>query len=305
MFIYFVRRILSSLFVLFGIISLTFFLVRLAPGNPFSAERNISPAILRNLEARYKLSGSLLEQYKNYLLNLCHGDLMLSTRYRNRSVNEIIGQTLPVSITLGGCSFALALAFGISSGCLSAFFWNKPFDKITQGITLMGISIPSFVLAPICVLVFAILLRLLPPAGWGSIEKIILPAFCLGIPYGCVVSRLTRSAMLEVLHSDYIRTAKAKGLTESSILFVHGLKAAASPIIAYSGPLAANLLTGSMVIEQIFGISGMGSFFVDGVLNRDVFLVSGVTLVYSLLLILFNLLADMLCLLFDKRIVLE
>ncbi|ACD83920.1 ABC-type dipeptide/oligopeptide/nickel transport system, permease component [Methylacidiphilum infernorum V4] len=230
---------------------------------------------------------------------------MLSTRYRNRSVNEIIAQTLPVSILLGGCAFVLSLVFGITMGSLSALFWNRPFDKITQAITLAGISIPSFVLAPLSVLIFAILLRLLPPAGWGSPDKIILPTFCLGIPYGCVVCRLTRSAMLEVLHSDYIRTARAKGLNEPCILFVHALKAAAPPIIAYCGPLAANLMTGSMVIEQIFGISGMGSFFVDGVLNRDVFLVSGVTLVYSLLLITFNLVADILCLLFDKRIVLE
>ncbi|WP_242522738.1 ABC transporter permease [Candidatus Methylacidiphilum infernorum] len=305
MWIYLLRRILSSLFLLFGIVTLTFFLVRLAPGSPFSSERNISPTILRELEARYNLSGTLLEQYENYLLRISHGDLMLSTRYRNRSVNEIIAQTLPVSILLGGCAFVLSLVFGITMGSLSAFFWNRPFDKITQAITLAGISIPSFVLAPLSVLIFAILLRLLPPAGWGSPDKIILPTLCLGIPYGCVVCRLTRSSMLEVLHSDYIRTARAKGLNEPYILFVHALKAAAPPIIAYCGPLAANLMTGSMVIEQIFGISGMGSFFVDGVLNRDVFLVSGVTLVYSLLLITFNLVADILCLLFDKRIVLE
>ncbi|QSR89793.1 ABC transporter permease [Methylacidiphilum caldifontis] len=230
---------------------------------------------------------------------------MLSTRYRNRSVNEIIAQTLPVSIMLGGCAFVLSLVFGIVSGSLSAFFWNRPLDKITQAITLAGISIPNFVIAPFSVLIFAIFLKLFPPAGWGSLNTIILPTLCLGIPYGCVVSRLTRSSMLEVLHSDYIRTAKAKGLNESAIVFVHALKAAAAPIIAYCGPLAANLMTGSIVIEQIFGISGMGSFFVDGVLNRDVFLVSGVTLVYSVLLITFNLVADILCLLFDKRIVLK
>ncbi|VVM07389.1 ABC transporter permease [Methylacidimicrobium tartarophylax] len=297
-----VRRLIGALPVLLGVITITFFLVRLAPGSPFAGERAIPPEILRQLEAKYKLSGSLWEQYASYVSDVLHGDLRLSTRYRNRTVNEIIAQTLPVSLVLGGSAFCLALGFGISAGVWAAIRHNRTADRLVQILCLGGISIPSFVLAPLAVLLFSLEIRLLPPGGWGSFRELILPASSLALPYAAVVARLTRASMLEILPMDYIRTARAKGLAPLTILFLHGLKPASLPIVAYAGPLAANLLTGSLVVEEIFGIHGMGSFFVEGVLSRDVFLVAGVTLVYSALLIAFNLLADLLSAWLDKRL---
>ncbi len=302
MLVFLLRRLTGAIPVLLGVITITFFLVRLAPGSPFSGERAIPPAILQELEARYKLNGSLWEQYTSYVSDVLHGDLRLSTRYRNRTVNEIIGQTLPISLALGGSAFALALGFGIAAGVWAAVRHNRMADRLVQVLCLGGLSIPSFVLAPLAVLLFSLQWRLLPPGGWGGFRELLLPASCLALPYAAVVARLTRASMLEILPMDYIRTARAKGLPSATILFIHGLKPASLPIVAYAGPLAANLLTGSLVIEEIFGIHGMGSFFVEGVLSRDVFLVAGVTLVYSALLIGFNLLADLASAWLDKRV---
>ncbi|CAB4243475.1 oligopeptide transporter subunit; membrane component of ABC superfamily [Methylacidimicrobium sp. AP8] len=302
MVIFLIRRLIRAIPVLLGVITITFFLVRLAPGSPFAGERAIPPAILRELESRYKLNGSLWEQYTSYVSDVLHGDLRLSTRYRNRTVGEIIGQTLPVSLTLGGSAFCVALGFGIAAGVWAAVRHNRTADRFIQLLCMGAISIPSFVLAPLAVLLLSLQWKLLPSGGWGSFRELLLPAICLALPYAAVVARLTRASMLEILPMDYIRTARAKGLTPAAVLFVHALKPASLPIIAYAGPLAANLLTGSLVIEEIFGIQGMGSFFVEGVLSRDVFLVAGVTLVYSTLLIGFNLLADLVSAWLDKRV---
>jgi ABC-type dipeptide/oligopeptide/nickel transport system permease component len=297
-----IRRLLLAIPVLWIVVSLTFLLMRLAPGNPFSTERAIPESVLRALEARYKLNGTPWQQYTNYLGDLIHGDLGLSTKYRNRTVNEILAQTLPVSFLLGGLAFVLAMMLGIFLGCFAAVHHNEKRDRLAMLAALIGISVPNFVLAPLLILLLCMEVRLLPVAGWGSWSQIILPALCLALPFAASVARLMRSSMLDVLGLDFIRTARAKGLPERTVLFRHALKVAILPLVSYAGPLAATVVTGSIVIEQIFRIPGMGHFFVNSVLDRDLFMVGGTVLVYSLFLILFNLCVDMAYFILDRRI---
>jgi ABC-type dipeptide/oligopeptide/nickel transport system permease component len=300
-----VLRLLQAIPVLFIVLTLTFLLIRSAPGSPFASERKIPDEILNQLKQEYDLNGPLWHQYAQYLWKVAHGDLSISTQYRNRSVNEIIAQTLPISMTLGSLAYMLALSFGIVMGTLAAIRHNGWGDRSLMLLALLGISIPTFVTGPIFVLVFAICLKVLPVAGWGSPDQIILPATCLAIPYACVIARLTRGSLLEVLKLDFIRTARAKGLPETTVLFRHALKVAILPVIGYSGPAAAGILTGSIVIETLFSIPGIGPFFVNSALNFDPFMTSGVVLVFSSFLILFNLLADILYFVVDRRVKLE
>jgi len=254
------------------------------------------------LETKYGLSGSLRNQLFHYASNLLHGDLGDSLKFRGRTVNEIIGQSLPRSLLLGSIAFTLALALGIPLGAWSAARQGKPSGAILNGLALLTLSIPTFILAPVTVLLFSFYIRLCPPAGWGSPSQLILPSLCLSLPFVGVCARLTRSGLLEVLGADFIRTARAKGVTEPNLVFLHALRPAILPLVAYAGPLAASILTGSLLIEETFAIPGIGQFFVSGVINRDVFLVSGVVLVYCLLLLFFNLIADWLTALLDPRI---
>jgi hypothetical protein len=297
-----IRRILSSIPVALAVIAICFLLVRLAPGSPFSSERALDPATQAMLETKYGLSGSLPNQLFHYASNLLHGDLGDSLKFRGRSVNEIIGQSLPRSLLLGSIAFTLALALGIPLGAWSAARQGKPSGAILNGLALLTLSIPTFILAPVTVLLFSFYIRLCPPAGWGSPSQLILPSLCLSLPFVGVCARLTRSGLLEVLGADFIRTARAKGVTEPNLVFLHALRPAILPLVAYAGPLAASILTGSLLIEETFAIPGIGQFFVSGVINRDVFLVSGVVLVYCLLLLFFNLIADWLTALLDPRI---
>ena len=299
------RRLLQAIVVLFIVVTLTFLLVRSAPGNPFTTEKKIPPEIMEELEKQYDLKGPIWYQYVQYMGKVAHGDLSISTQYRDRSVNEIIAQTLPVSMTLGSVAYFLALLFGITFGAWAAVRHNRWGDRGLMLIALLGISIPSFVLAPMLVLFFAIYLNVLPVAGWGSLDQIILPAICLSIPFAATIARLTRGSLLEVLKLDFVRTARAKGLPENTVLFRHALKTAILPVIGYSGPAAAGILTGSIVIETLFGIPGIGPFFVNSALNFDPFMTSGVVLVFSSFLILFNLLADILYFVVDRRVKLE
>ncbi len=296
------RRILSSIPVALAVIAICFLLVRLAPGSPFSSERALDPATQAMLETKYGLSGSLPNQLFHYASNLLQGDLGDSLKFRGRSVNEIIGQSLPRSLLLGSIAFTLALALGIPLGAWSAARQGKPSGAILNGLALLTLSIPTFILAPVTVLLFSFYIRLCPPAGWGSPSQLVLPALCLSLPFVGVCARLTRSGLLEVLGADFIRTARAKGVTEPNLIFLHALRPAILPLVAYAGPLAASILTGSLLIEETFAIPGIGQFFVSGVINRDVFLVSGVVLVYCLLLLFFNLIADWLTALLDPRI---
>jgi oligopeptide transport system permease protein len=300
-----IRRLLQAVPVLFIVVSLTFLLVRAAPGNPFSIERKIPAEIMAELEKQYDLHGTLFHQYLQYMGKVAHGDLGISTQYRNRTVNEIIAQALPVSMVLGSLAYALALSFGITFGAWAAVRHNRTGDRLISLGALLGISIPSFVLAPMMVMFFAVWLNVLPSYGWGSLDQIILPAVCLSVPFAAVIARLTRGSLLDVLKLDFIRTARAKGLSEDAVLFRHALKVAILPIIGYSGPAAAGILTGSIVIETLFGIPGIGQFFVNSALNRDPFMTSGVVVVFSTFLILFNLLADILYFVVDRRVKLE
>ncbi len=297
-----IRRILSSIPVALAVIAICFLLVRLAPGSPFSSERALDPATQAMLETKYGLSGSLPTQLLRYASNLLHGDLGDSLKFRGRTVNEIIGQSLPRSLLLGSIAFTLALALGIPLGAWSAARQGKPSGAILNGLALLTLSIPTFILAPVTVLLFSFYIHLCPPAGWGSPSQLVLPALCLSLPFVGVCARLTRSGLLEVLGADFIRTARAKGVTEPNLVFLHALRPAILPLVAYAGPLAASILTGSLLIEETFAIPGIGQFFVSGVINRDVFLVSGVVLVYCLLLLFFNLMADWLTALLDPRI---
>jgi oligopeptide transport system permease protein len=297
-----VRRLLQAVPVLFIVVSLTFLLMHNAPGSPFSSERHIPAPIMAELEKKYNLHGSFWRQYGGYLRDLLHGDLGLSTQYRNRTVNEIIAQTLPVSIVLGTLAYSFALAAGITLGGLAAVRHHRAGDRWLVLLALLGISIPNFVLALLLIRVFAIDLQLLPVAGWGSLGQLVLPALCLSVPFVAAITRLTRGGLLEVLRLDFIRTARAKGLPETAVLFRHALKVAILPVIGYSGPAIAGVLTGSIIVETIFGIPGIGPFFVNSVLNRDPFTTCGVVLVFGLFLILFNLLTDILYFVVDRRV---
>ena len=300
------RRLLQAVPVLFIVVTLTFLLVRSAPGNPFSTEKKIPPEIMEELEKQYDLHGTMWHQYAQYMAKVARGNLGISTQYRDRTVNEIIAQTLPVSMTLGSLAYFLALLFGITMGGWAAVRHNRAGDRFLILIALLGISIPIFVAAPMLVMIFAIWpFHFLPVAGWGSPDQIILPAVCLSIPFAATIARLTRGSLLEVLKLDFVRTARAKGLSEDAVLFRHALKVAILPVIGYSGPAAAGILTGSIVIETLFGIPGIGPFFVNSALNFDPFMTSGVVLVFSSFLILFNLLADILYFIVDRRVKLE
>jgi oligopeptide transport system permease protein len=297
-----VRRVVSLLFVLFCVVSITFLLIRLAPGGPFDRERKIPPQIEKELLAKYKLDGTLWQQYRGYMWDVLHGDLRLSLKYRNRSVNELLAQTLPISGTLGGIAFLIAVAAGIWVGAFAAVRHNTAADTWAMLGALLAISIPTFVIGPLLILLFALELNWLPVGGWGGVSYLILPAITLASPYVAYIARLMRTSMIEVLGLDFIRTARAKGLAERRIIFKHALKVAILPVVSFLGPLAANLLTGSVVVERIFNIPGAGPFFVDSIQNRDDFLLGGLVIVYCSLLVVMNLFVDLAYGGLDRRI---
>jgi oligopeptide transport system permease protein len=296
------KRTVGLVVVLYCVVTITFFLVRLMPGGPFDRERKLPENIEKKLLAKYKLDGPVIEQYVNYLGDLLHGDLRLSTKYRSRSVNEILADCLPVSGLLGGIAFCISSVGGVLLGSLAAAKQHTWIDRTAMLGALFAISLPSFVIGPLLVLVFAIYWPVFPVGGWGTLRSLVLPSITLAAPYTAYIARLTRSSMLEVLTQDYIRTARAKGLSNTAVIYKHGLRVAILPIVSFLGPLAANLLTGSIVVESIFSIPGAGGFFVNSVLNRDGFLLAGVVIVYCSLLVLFNLGVDLLYGLLDRRI---
>jgi ABC-type dipeptide/oligopeptide/nickel transport system permease component len=296
------RRFVGLVIVLFCVITITFFLIRLAPGGPFARERKIPPAIEQALLARYKLDGTPWQQYVDYLGDLLRGDLRLSTKYRDRSVNDLIADSLPVSALLGATAFLLATIVGVWLGSIAALRQHSAADVGSMLAALALISIPTFVIGPLLILVFGLWTRLLPVGGWGHWTSLVLPSITLAGPYIAYVARLMRSSMLEVLSQDFIRSARAKGLPERRVIFRHGLKVAILPVVSFLGPLAANLLTGSIVVETIFAIPGMGGHFVNSILNRDVFVLCGVVIVYCALLVFLNLAVDVAYTFLDRRI---
>lgn len=300
-----VRRLLALLAVLFCVVTITFFLIRISPGGPFDAERKIPPAIEKQLLAKYKLDGPLWQQYTSYLGDLIRGDLRDSTKYRNRSVAEILAQTLPVTMTLGACAFVLAVLGGTFLGVAAAAGHGSWKDTVAMLLALAAISLPAFITGPILILIFSLWLKWLPVGGWGSLPAVLLPSITLAAPYVAYIARLLRGSMIETLGQDFIRTARAKGLKERVVLYRHALRVAILPVVSFLGPLAAHLLTGSIVVETIFYIPGAGGFFVNSILNRDGFLLGGVVIVYCTMLVLFNLAVDVVYTLLDRRIRLD
>lgn len=296
------RRLASLPVVLLCVVTITFFLMRLSPGGPFDSERKLPAAIEKQLLAKYKLDGTLLEQYSGYMKDLLHGDLRLSTKYRNRSVNEILAQTLPVTLTLGATALLIAITAGVWLGAFAAARPGTVAEGGALAAMLLAISLPSFVLGPLLILIFSIKLAWLPVGGWGTPIQLLLPAVTLAIPYAAVIARLLHDSLRETLAEDFVRTARAKGLTERAVVYRHALRVAILPVVSYLGPLAANLLTGSIVVETIFHIPGAGGFFVNSILNRDGFLLGGVVIVYCVLLMLFNLMVDLSYRFLDRRI---
>lgn len=291
---YALKRLAGAIPTLLLLVTLAFFLMRLAPGGPFDSERALPPAIEASLQAQYHLDAPLWDQYLRYLSNLLRGDLGPSFQYRDYTVNELIAIGFPVSALLGGLALVLALVLGLAAGLYAGLHRNRPADHGVMAAAMTGISIPNFVLAPLLVLVFAIYLGWLPAGGWGlSPAQIVLPVLALALPQVAYIARLTRAALVEVLGSPWIRTARAKGLPPRWIVLRHALKPVLLPVVSYLGPAAAGVLTGSVVIEQIFGLPGLGRYFVQGALNRDYTLVLGVVVFYGALIILLNLLVDL------------
>jgi oligopeptide transport system permease protein len=293
---YAIRRLLSALPTLFVIITVAFFMIRMAPGGPFALERPLPESIMENLRAIYHLDEPLIVQYGLYLKNLLAGNLGPSMVYRDFSVAEIIGTGLPVSIQFGGAAILIALGVGALMGSIAALRQNSRTDYSIMGVAMVGITIPNFVMAPVLSLVLGVYLGWLPAGGWGegAIENKILPIVTLALPQLAVVARLTRGSMIEVLRSNHIRTARAKGLPEGVVLRRHALRAALLPVVSYLGPATAALLTGSVVIETIFGVPGVGRYFVQGALNRDYTLVMGTVVLIASFIVLFNLVVDLL-----------
>jgi oligopeptide transport system permease protein len=292
MFRFIAARLLQTVPVLFVVATLTFFMVRLVPGGPFDAERTVSPEIKRQLEAYYGLDKPVFRQYLDYLGRLVRGDLGPSYKYANRSVNEMIAATFPVSLQLGALALSLALLLGITAGVVAALRPNSMLDYTASGISMMGICLPTFVLGPLFILVFALNLRWVNASGWFDSSDRILPAVTLGIAYAAYIARLTRGGMLEILSQDFIRTARAKGASEARIVLRHALRGGLLPVVSFLGPAAAGILTGSFVIETIFQIPGLGRHFVTSAFNRDFTMVTGIVVFYAVLIVFFNLLVD-------------
>jgi oligopeptide transport system permease protein len=292
MFRFIAARLLQTIPVLFVVATLTFFMVRVMPGGPFDAERALAPEIKRQLDVHYGLDKPLVTQYLVYLGNLIRGDLGYSIKFANRSVNETIATTFPVSLQLGSMALGLALLLGITAGVIASLRPNTALDYTASGISMMGICLPTFVLGPLLVLVFALKLQWVNASGWFDSADRILPAVTLGIAYAAYIARLTRGGMLEILSQDFIRTARAKGASESRIVFRHALRGGLLPVVSFLGPAAAGILTGSFVIETIFQIPGLGRHFVTSAFNRDATMITGIVVFYAALIVFFNLLVD-------------
>ena len=292
---YATRRFLGALPTLFVLLAVAFFLIRVAPGGPFDAERALLPEIEANLRSAYHLDEPLYQQFGRYVWGLLHADFGPSFQYRDFSVTELIMTGFPVSLRLGGGAMALALMLGVTAGSIAALRQNTRADYAVMSASMTGISIPNFVMAPLLILVFAVYLGWLPAGGLGdgSPRNMVLPVIALALPQIAYISRLTRGSMIEVLRSNFIRTARAQGLPMHKIVLRHALKPALLPVVSYLGPATAAVITGSVVIEQIFGVPGLGRFFVQGALNRDYTLVMGVVVFYGVLIIAFNLLVDL------------
>ena len=298
------RRLGTAIPTLFVIATLSFALLHAAPGGPFDSEKELLPEIRASIEAAYHLDEPVWRQYGRYLAQVARGDLGPSFQYRNTSVNELIAQGLPIDLVVGGLALVLALAVGLPLGALAALHRGSAWDRLALGVSLLGISVPVFVIAPLLVLVFAVTLQWLPAGGWddGAPRNLVLPVLALAAPYTAIIARLFRASLVDVLEAPYIRTARAKGLPWWTVVLRHASRPALLPVVSYLGPAAVGVITGSIVIETVFSLPGVGRFFVAGAFNRDYTLVMGVTLLYGVLIVLANLLADLCYALLDPRV---
>ncbi len=304
MLVYTIKRLLGAIPTLFVIIAISFFMIRLAPGGPFDRERVVAPEILANLNRAYHLDEPLTHQFVRYLGDILQGDFGPSFKYKDFTVTELIWTGFPVSLQLGGAAIVVSTVLGIGFGVVAALRQNGALDVAVMATAMTGIAIPNFVMAPLLTLVFGVYLRWLPVGGWGDggVRHALLPVVALALPQIAYVARLTRGSMIEVLRSNYIRTARAKGLPERLTILRHALPGAMLPVVSYLGPATAAVITGSIVIEQIFGIPGIGRYFVQGALNRDYTLVMGTVIFYGALIILANLVVDLVYGLLDPKV---
>ncbi|MCO7233414.1 MULTISPECIES: oligopeptide ABC transporter permease OppB [unclassified Cobetia] len=301
---YTLKRLLQAIPTLLIVITLSFFLMRVAPGGPFDGERRLPPEIEQNLRAAYHLDEPLPMQYLRYLGDLVQGDLGPSFKYKDFDVSELISQGFPASLELGMWAILAALLIGVPLGVIAAIRRNSTADYLVMSTALAGIAVPNFVIAPLLALVFGVLLGWLPAGGWngGAWQNLLLPVVALSIQQIAYIARMMRASMIEVLGSHYIRTARAKGLSEWKVILRHALRPAMLPVVSYLGPAIAGIITGSVVIEQIFGIPGIGRYFVQGALNRDYTLVMGTVVFYGALILLLNLIVDLLYSMLDPQI---
>jgi len=298
------RRLLVALPTLFLVVTVAFFMMRAAPGSPFDMDRKLAPEILKNVQAKYGMDRPLSEQYVRYLGDAVRGDFGPSLKYKDKSVLDILKENYSVSLKLGGFAILIASIMGVSLGVLAALRQNRTTDYVIMTVAILGVCIPTFVTAPLLVLALASKLGWLPSAGWndGALPNLILPITVLALPQIAIISRLTRAGMIEVLHSNYVRTARAKGLSEARIVGKHALRAAILPLVSYLGPACAGLLTGSLVVEKIFNLPGLGKFFVISALQRDYTVVMGMVIFYAALILVLNLISDLLYAVLDPRV---
>lgn len=303
---YIIRRFLSLIPTIFLIIVFAFAIERLAPGGPFSSEKKLPPEILANVLAKYHLDEPVPQQFVRYLGDILHGDLGPSFRYKDFTVNQLISQALPNSMLLGALALLVAVILGLGVGIISALRQNSWVDYATMSLAVIGISVPLFVIGPVLKMLLALQLKWLPTSGWidGRYGWVVLimPVITLSFPYFASIARLTRASVLEILRADYIRTARAKGLTESTVIFKHVLKGAMLPVISYLGPAFAGIITGTVVVETIFTIPGMGIFYIQAATNRDYTLIMGDVIVFSFILVLMNFVVDIIYGFLDPRI---
>ena len=298
----FIKRILISIPVLLAVASITFFLIKLAPGGPFDADKAVSPQVLKNLNEAYNLNASQWQQYLDYMSGVIRGDFGPSFRYPGRSVTEMITTGLPVTFELAIYSMLIALSIGIFSGVLAALKRNTFLDYVPMGIAMIGICVPTFLMGPLLVLIFGINFELLPVSGWGQLagDKL-LPSITLGFAYAAYIARLSRGGMLEILNQDFIRTARAKGLNETQVVTKHAMQGGLIPVVSFLGPAIAGLLAGSFVVETIFQIPGLGRFYVEAAFNRDYTMILGTTIFFSAMIVFFNLMSDLAALWLNPR----
>jgi oligopeptide transport system permease protein len=304
------RRLLTALPTMFVVITLTFFMMRAAPGNPFDGQRRLTPEIERNVMAKYGMNRPLPVQYLNYLAGVAHGDFGPSLKYKDKTVLQIIEAGFPKSLLIGGMAMVLAAGVGVALGVVAALRQNRPADYAAMTVAVLGICIPTFVTAPLLVLLFGSRLGLLPIAGWpqsgqsllSASRYLVMPIVVLALPQIAIISRLTRAGMIEVMRSNYVRTARAKGLPEHAVVLRHALRGAILPLVSYLGPATAGVITGSLVVEQIFQLPGIGHAFVISALQRDYTVVMGVVILYAALILALNLAADLVYAALDPRV---